>query len=503
MKKKVLLLCVACASILLTACQKQPESNSKKPTIMTTIYPVYEFTKEIVGDKANVELLIPAGTEPHDFEPSAKDIAKIQQSQTMVYDDPNMETWVGKVKSSLTDDKVNFIQSTKDMVLLPGGEEEEEHDHGADGHHHEFDPHVWLAPSLAKKQVQTITEELSKQYPKLQKKFETNSQKYLAKLTQLDQEYQKQLSQLPQKHFVTQHSAFQYLAVEYGLKQIPIAGINPEEEPSASKLAELKKLVKQYEVQTIFFEENAQDKIARTLAKEANVKLAVLNPLEGLTNSQIEKGENYLTVMRQNLQALVKAGSKQPSTKQENTQSKPKTVYNGYFNDEQIKNRSLKDWQGTWQSVYPLVAKGELDQVFHYKAKLNPKKTAEDYRAYYEKGYRTNVKQIEIQGDTFTFTFDDGSKQSSDYRYVGYKVLNYEAGNRGVRYLFEAKDLQTKAFKYLQFSDHAISPQKAGHFHLYFGNESQEALLNELENWPTYYPSQLSAHEIAQEMVAH
>ena len=503
MKKKVLLLCVACAGILLTACQKQPESNSKKPTIMTTIYPVYEFTKEIVGDKANVELLIPAGTEPHDFEPSAKDIAKIQQSQTMVYDDPNMETWVGKVKSSLTDDKVNFIQSTKDMVLLPGGEEEEEHDHGADGHHHEFDPHVWLAPSLAKKQVQTITEELSKQYPKLQKKFETNSQKYLAKLTQLDQEYQKQLSQLPQKHFVTQHSAFQYLAVEYGLKQIPIAGINPEEEPSASKLAELKKLVKQYEVQTVFFEENAQDKIARTLAKEADVKLAVLNPLEGLTNSQIEKGENYLTVMRQNLQALVKAGSKQPSTKQENTQSKPKTVYNGYFNDEQIKNRSLKDWQGTWQSVYPLVAKGELDQVFHYKAKLNPKKTAEDYRAYYEKGYRTNVKQIEIQGDTFTFTFDDGSKQSSDYRYVGYKVLNYEAGNRGVRYLFEAKDLQTKAFKYLQFSDHAISPQKAGHFHLYFGNESQEALLNELENWPTYYPSQLSAHEIAQEMVAH
>ena len=167
---------------------------------------------------------------------------------------------MGKVKSSLTDDKVNFIQSTKDMVLLPGGEEEEEHDHGADGHHHEFDPHVWLAPSLAKKQVQTITEELSKQYPKLQKKFETNSQKYLAKLTQLDQEYQKQLSQLPQKHFVTQHSAFQYLAVEYGLKQIPIAGINPEEEPSASKLAELKKLVKQYEVQTIFFEENAQDK---------------------------------------------------------------------------------------------------------------------------------------------------------------------------------------------------------------------------------------------------
>ncbi|HJD14557.1 MAG TPA: ZinT/AdcA family metal-binding protein [Candidatus Enterococcus stercoripullorum] len=503
MKKKIILFSIACASLLLAACHKQTEKKSDQPTIITTIYPMYEFTKEIVGSEAKVELLIPAGTEPHDYEPSAKDIAKMQQAKTIIYDDPNMETWISKTQKSLQDSKVNFIQSTKEMILLPGTQETHEHDHGKDDHHHDFDPHVWLAPSLAKKQVQTITKELSKQYPKLQKKFATNSQKYLAKLTQLDQEYQKQLSQLPQKHFVTQHSAFQYLAVEYGLKQIPIAGINPEEEPSASKLAELKKLVKQYEVQTIFFEENAQDKIARTLAKEANVKLAVLNPLEGLTNSQIEKGENYLTVMRQNLQALVKAGSKQPSTKQENTQDKPKTVYNGYFNDDQIKNRSLKDWQGSWQSVYPLVAKGELDQVFHYKAKLNPKKTAEGYRAYYEKGYRTDVKQIEIQGDTFTFTFDDGSKQSSDYRYVGYKVLNYQAGNRGVRYLFEAKDSQTKAFKYLQFSDHAISPQKAGHFHLYFGNESQEALLNELENWPTYYPSQLSAHEIAQEMVAH
>ena len=150
------------------------------------------------------------------------------------------------------------------MVLLPGGEEEE-HDHGEDGHHHEFDPHVWLAPSLAQKQVQTIANELSKQYPKLKANFETNSQKYLAKLAQLDKDYQSELGKLPQKYFVTQHSAFNYLAVEYGLKQVPIAGINPEEEPSASKLAELKKLVKQYEVQTIFFEENAQDKILSTL----------------------------------------------------------------------------------------------------------------------------------------------------------------------------------------------------------------------------------------------
>lgn len=504
MKKKILLMSMTVLGLLVAGCQSTTkEKNSEKPTIITTIYPVYEFTKEVVGNKAEVELMIPAGTEPHDFEPSAKDIAKIQSADSFVYDDPNMETWVPKTKKSLKDTKVKFIQSTKDMILLPGGKEEHDHEHAGDGHHHEFDPHVWLAPSLAMQQVKSINNQLGRQYPKYKATFDKNTQKYLAKLTKLDQEYQTQLAKLPQKYFVTQHSAFNYLAVEYGLKQVPIAGLSPEEEPSPSKIAELKDLVKELSIQTVFFEENAQDKIARTLANEANVKLAVLNPLEGLTKKQLKAGENYLTVMQENLKALVQAGSTAPKNPQSLTVEKEKTVYNGYFSDSQVKDRSLKDWQGSWQSVYPLLQNGQLDQVFHYKAKLNPKMTEEEYKAYYEVGYKTDVKQIDIKGDTFTFIFDDGSKTSASYRYVGSKILNYQAGNRGVRFMFESTDPNSKAFKYLQFSDHAIAPQKAGHFHIYFGNTSQEDLLNELENWPTYYPTKLSAHEIAQEMMAH
>ena len=504
MKKKILLLSMTALGLFVAGCQSQQNTaKSEKPTIVATIYPVYEFTKEIVGDKAQVELMIPAGTEPHDFEPSAKDIAKIQATNSFVYDDPNMETWVPKTEKSLKNSKVQFVQSTKEMVLLPGGEEEHDHEHAGDGHHHEFDPHVWLAPSLAMQQVKSINEQLGQQYPKYKATFEKNTQKYLAKLAKLDQAYQTKLSQLPQKYFVTQHSAFNYLAVEYGLKQVPIAGLSPEEEPSPSKIAELKDLVKELSIQTVFFEENAQDKIARTLADEAKVKLAVLNPLEGLTKQQIKNGENYLSVMQANLDALVKAGSVTPTNQKALTVEKEKTVYNGYFSDDQVKDRSLKDWQGSWQSVYPLLQKGELDQVFHYKAKLNPKMTEEEYKNYYEIGYKTDVKQIDIKGDTFTFYFDNGTKASASYRYVGSKILNYAAGNRGVRFMFESTDPNSSAFKYLQFSDHAIAPQKAGHFHIYFGNSSQEDLLNELENWPTYYPTKLSSHEIAQEMMAH
>lgn len=504
MKKKLLLLSVAALSLIVAGCQSQQNTaKSEKPTIIATIYPVYEFTKEIVGDKAQVELMIPAGTEPHDFEPSAKDIAKIQAADSFVYDDPNMETWVPKTEESLKNSKVQFVQSTKEMVLLPGGEEEHDHKHVSDGHHHEFDPHVWLAPSLAMQQVKSINTQLGKQYPKYQATFDKNTKKYLAKLTKLDQEYQTQLAKLPQKYFVTQHSAFNYLAIEYGLKQVPIAGLSPEEEPSPSKIAELKDLVKELSIQTVFFEENAQDKIARTLAKEANVKLAVLNPLEGLTKKQLKAGENYLSVMQENLKALVQAGSTTPKSTQPLTVEKEKTVYNGYFSDDQVQDRSLKDWQGSWQSVYPLLQNGQLDQVFHYKSKLNPKMTEQEYKDYYAVGYKTDVKQIDIKGDTFTFIFDDDSTASASYRYVGSKILNYQAGNRGVRFMFESTDPNSKAFKYLQFSDHAIAPQKAGHFHIYFGNTSQEDLLNELENWPTYYPTKLSAHAIAQEMMAH
>ena len=128
-------------------------------------YPVYEFTKQVAGDTANVELLIGAGTEPHEYEPSAKAVAKIQDADTFVYENENMETWVPKLLDTLDKKKVKTIKATGDMLLLPGGEEEEgDHDHGEEGHHHEYDPHVWLSPVRAIKLVEHIRDSLSADY---------------------------------------------------------------------------------------------------------------------------------------------------------------------------------------------------------------------------------------------------------------------------------------------------------------------------------------------------
>jgi len=175
-------------------------------------------------------------------------------------------------------------------------------------------------------------------------------------------------------------------------------------------------------------------------------------------------------------------------------------IYSGHFEDSQIEDRSLSDWEGDWQSVYQHLRNGTLDEVFAHKAEHGNDKTAEEYKQYYEKGYQTDVDRIVINGNTVTF-HKDGTETAGEYRYDGYEILTYEAGNRGVRYIF-ALEGGSQLPEYIQFSDHSIYPTDADHFHLYWGDD-REALLDEISNWPTYYPSEMDGTEIAHEMTAH
>jgi len=175
-------------------------------------------------------------------------------------------------------------------------------------------------------------------------------------------------------------------------------------------------------------------------------------------------------------------------------------VYKGVFEDEQVKDRTLADWQGDWQSVYPLLMDGSLDAVMAHKAEHGDKSAAA-YRDYYQTGYQTDVDRIEIAGDAVTFHRGDAALSGS-YASDGHEILTYEAGNRGVRYVFRKVSGDAGAPAFIQFSDHAIAPVAAGHFHLYWGDD-RAALLGEVTNWPTYYPAAMAAGEVAAEMMAH
>ena len=175
-------------------------------------------------------------------------------------------------------------------------------------------------------------------------------------------------------------------------------------------------------------------------------------------------------------------------------------IYKGYFDDAQIKPRPLADWEGDWQSVYPLLQSGDLDAVMANKAAKGDK-TAAEYKAYYATGYATDVDRIVFSGDTATFYTGETSVQGR-YESDGFEVLTYEKGNRGVRYIFEKVSGDAEAPMFFQFSDHKIAPAKADHYHLYWGDD-RAALLKEVTNWPTYYPAALSPADISAEMQAH
>ncbi|EOH96821.1 zinc transport system substrate-binding protein [Enterococcus haemoperoxidus ATCC BAA-382] len=302
--------------VTLTACGQTKEQDnsgkSDKIKVVTTFYPMYDFAKNVVGDAGDVQLLIPAGTEPHDYEPSAKDIAKITDADVFVYNSHELETWVKDVLENVDEKKVAVVEAAGSIDLMAGAAHEHDHDgeeadHDEHDHDHELDPHVWLDPVLAQKEVEAIRDALVEKYPDKKETFEKNATAYIEKLKELDTEYKEAFASAKNKTFVTQHAAFGYLAKQYGLTQESIAGISPDQEPSPSRLAELKKYIKEHNVSVIYFETSASSKVAETLARETNVELAVLNPLESITQKEQDKGEDYISVMKANLEALKKS----------------------------------------------------------------------------------------------------------------------------------------------------------------------------------------------------
>ncbi len=174
----------------------------------------------------------------------------------------------------------------------------------------------------------------------------------------------------------------------------------------------------------------------------------------------------------------------------------------GIFTLKDVKDRPLADWEGVWESVNGYLLSGDLDPVFRQKAEKQPGKTFAEIKEYYRKGYATDVNMIGIENGVMEFHVGD-KVSTCEYRYSGHKVLTYVSGKQGVRYLFECQQANTGAPKYVQFSDHIIAPRKSAHFHIFMGNESQEALLAEMDNWPTYYPYQLTKQQVVDEMLHH
>lgn len=299
MNKKYILgfvLGVASIVLLFLTSNDNNESPATSPglRVVTSFYPLYFFTSQIAGDKANVSNITPAGAEPHAYEPTPQDVARIENSNLLVLNGGGLEAWANNIKENIDPQKTALVTVGEGLLTQEVVEEEEKI----------IDPHVWLSPVLARQMTDKIKTELVKADPDNTAHYESNALMLTAKLDALDAEYRDGLTACKDNNIVTSHAAFGYLASTYHLNQISITGVSLDAEPSPQELARIAKFAKDNNIKYIFFENLLSPRLSQTIATEVGAKTLVLNPIEGLTDDEIASGKDYFSEMRSNLANL-------------------------------------------------------------------------------------------------------------------------------------------------------------------------------------------------------
>lgn len=358
MKKSAALLLLP-AAMTLASCSSPATTeggkDSDKPNVVVAFYGLEYTAQQIVGDHATVTTLTQPGQEAHGLELKPTQVASVGEADLVMYlkqFQPAVDEAVAQSGNEHVLDAAQFAD------LLPATGAEHDHDHGDDddheghdhgddadddhdghdhadddhgddheghdhdhaddddhgddheGHDHEhyhgdFDPHYWLDPNRMAKVGQALADQLGKQYPEMKDDLQANAKKFSESMSKIDEEYKAGLAKCERKEFITSHTAFNYLAHNYGMTEIGISGINPDGEPSPARIAEVQKLAKEHGVTTIFFETLTSPAVSKAIAGDLGLKTAVLDPLEGVTDKS--PGDDYPSIMRANLEALKEA----------------------------------------------------------------------------------------------------------------------------------------------------------------------------------------------------
>ncbi|PIR95786.1 ABC transporter substrate-binding protein [Candidatus Falkowbacteria bacterium CG10_big_fil_rev_8_21_14_0_10_37_18] len=267
-----------------------PEQTAKL-RVATSFYPLYFLAQEIGGEQAVVTNVTPAGAEPHDYEPTPRDIAAITNSRLLILNGLGLEPWENSIKSNINPAQTKIIVMGDELPVS------ELKSHKS----HDFDPHVWLSPILVTQMLDKITAGFIEADPENESYYQTQAVELKKKLSDLNSAYVNGLSNCQKQDIVTAHAAFAYLADAYNFQQIAIAGLSPEVEPSPGQMINIVKLVREHQIKYIFFESLVSPKLSNTIAAETGVATLVLNPIEGLTPEELKSGKNYFTEMENNL----------------------------------------------------------------------------------------------------------------------------------------------------------------------------------------------------------
>jgi len=282
------------------------EKTEEKLRVVTTFAPLYSFTVNVAGDAALVENLVPVGTSIHTFQAKPSDIKKLAQADVLITNGVGLEEFLSDIIEAASNPNLLIIDTSKGINILDAlepegdelGHEEEDEEHG----HEEGDPHIWLSPKNAIRQVEAIRDALVKADSSNTKTYEKNAATYIEHLEQLDAEIAERLGKAEKKNYMVFHNAYQYFEEEYGMKSAAVIEKFPGKEPSPRYLKELIDLINNRDVRIVFTEPQFSPKLVNTLKQELGIYVGELDPI----GSELSK-DGYEKTMRDNLEAFLRA----------------------------------------------------------------------------------------------------------------------------------------------------------------------------------------------------
>lgn len=283
-------LVVLLSSLILAGCQQAP-APAGKPLVVASFYPMYEFARQVAADRAQIVSLVPPGVHGHDWEPTPQDVAQVRRARVFVYNGAGFEPWVDKLLSEGAASSTVVVAASAGLTVARAGGEG-------------MDPHVWLDPLLAWREVEAIRDALERSDPSGKTAYTANASAYGEKLAALDARFDAGLRDCARRDVVVSHAAFGYLTRRYRLTQIAVTGLAPQAEPSPAALAAIVRTARERKVTAIYLEPLVSPRLAETLAHEVGVRLLTLNPVEGITKQEAADGVGYLELMSKNLESL-------------------------------------------------------------------------------------------------------------------------------------------------------------------------------------------------------
>ncbi|MDP8902166.1 MAG: zinc ABC transporter substrate-binding protein [Thermoproteota archaeon] len=282
----------------------QDRQQQEKITVVASFYPLYEFASRVVGDRAEVSSLVPAGVEPHDWEPTAEDVSRARIADVLVINGAGFEIWADDMETKV-------VANTSEGIEFNYKEENEA---GTDEHGHEGDaatggngvnPHIWLDPMLVKHQIDKIRDALTRSDPANADYYNQNAARFTTELNSLDAFIRSELASCEKLDFIAFHDAFIHFSERYGLRQHSIQGVSPEGEILPQTIQQIIELANELDTNVIYSEDLIDSRLADTIANEIpDGKVLVLSPIEGIGEEEQAAGIGYIDKMKQNIANL-------------------------------------------------------------------------------------------------------------------------------------------------------------------------------------------------------